>query len=95
MQLEQGKTVVGLSFRLISIDSGYLFVDLKPGLRFTAGRYFILELSVETRAPRCQRTPGIERRMSFFANRIPDPGTPGHSGRARHPMTLTGHFGVW
>ena len=60
MQLEQGKTVVGLSFRLISIDSGYLFVDLKSGLRFTAGRYFVLELSVETRTPGCQRPPDIE-----------------------------------
>ena len=91
MELEQGMTVVGLSLRLIPGIS----VELKSGPRFTAGRYCTLQLSVETHAPRCQRTPGIEQRMSFFANRIPDLGTPGHSGQARHPMTLTGHFGVW
>ena len=50
MQLEQGQIVVGLSLRLIPIDSGYLFVELKLGPRFTAGRYFTLELSVDTRA---------------------------------------------
>ena len=60
MQLEQGQTVVGLSLRLIPIDSGYLFVELKPGPRFTAGRYFALELSVETRAPGCQPTPDTQ-----------------------------------
>ena len=60
MQLEQGRTVVGLSLRLIPIDSEYLFVELKPGPRFTAGRYFTLGLSVETRAPGCQRTPDTE-----------------------------------
>ena len=56
----QGQTVVSLSLRLIPIDSGYLFVELKPGPRFTAGRYFTLKLSVETRAPGCQRTPDTE-----------------------------------
>jgi len=56
----QGQIVVGLSLRLIPIDSGYLFVELKPGPRVTAGRYFTLELSVETRAPGCQRTPDTE-----------------------------------
>ena len=91
----RGQTVVSLSLRLIPIDSGYLFVELKPGPRFTAGRYSTLKLSVETRAPGCQRTPDTEHVCPNFANRIPDPGTPGHSGWARHPMTLTGHFKVW
>ena len=59
-QLEQGRAVVGLSLRLIPIDSRYAFVELKPGPRFTAGRYFTLEWSVETRAPGCQRTPDTE-----------------------------------
>ena len=60
MQLEQGQTVVGLSLRFLPIDFGYLFVELKAGPRFTAGRYFTIELSVETRAPSCQRTPDIQ-----------------------------------
>ena len=56
----RGQTVVSLSLRLIPIDSGYLFVELKPGPRFTAGRYFTLELSVDTRELGCQRTPDTE-----------------------------------
>ena len=58
-QLEQGRAVVGLFLRLIPIDSRYAFVELKPGPRFTAGRYFSIESGVETRAPGCQRTPDI------------------------------------
>ena len=87
--------MVGLSLRFLPIDFGYLFVELKAGPRFTAGRYFTIELSVETRAPSCQPTPDIQHVCPNFPNRMPGPGTPEHSGRARHPLTLTAHFGVW
>ena len=70
--------MVGLSLRSIPIDSRYLFVELKPGPRFTAGRYFTLELSVETRVPGCQRTPDTEHvcpisQISGLGNTRPGP----------------------